>query len=212
MAKMYFRYSTMNAGKSAQVLIAYHNYKEQGKDALLLTSSIDDRYGVGKVTSRIGLQEDAIIVNNDTNVLELVKDLLQKHNYDAVIVDEGQFLKRHHVEQLTDVVHELHIPVIVYGLKNDAFNELFEGSQYLLIYAEKIEEMKTVCWFCRSKATRNLRISQENKPVFSGPQIKVGGNDSHLPTCLKCYKVMQKTGELLQIKTRKQETDDEDSE
>jgi thymidine kinase len=197
-AQLYFRYSTMNAGKSAQVLLTYHNYHEQGKKALLFTSVLDDRNGIGYVESRIGLKKKAIIVNNDTNMYEMVK----KNPCDCVIVDEVQFLKKHHILELSDIVTELNIPVIGYGLKNDAFNEFFEGSHYMLIHADKIEELKTICWYCNKKATRNLRIDENKKPVFEGPQIKIGGNDTHLPTCMKCYKQIKISGQLLPSKPK----------
>lgn len=105
----------------------------------------------------------------------------------CVLVDEGQFLKRHHILQLTEIVDELEIPVIVYGLKNDFSNRLFEGSEALLLYADKLEEIKTVCWFCDRKATMVLRV-KDGEPVYEGEQIQIGGNDSYIPVCRKCYK------------------------
>ena len=183
MAQLYFRYSTMNAGKSIEVLKIAHNYEEQGKRVILFTHQIDDRYGVGKIASRIGLSRDAIAVTTSTNVYERVaRDL----PLDCVLVDEGQFFSREQVLQFCRVVDELKIPVIVYGLKNDFQNHLFDGSEALLIFADKIEEIKTICWFCNRKALMNMRIS-DGKPVRSGEQIMIGGNESYIPVCRRHY-------------------------
>ena len=133
MAQLYFRYSTMNAGKSTEILKIAHNYNEQNKRVLLLTPAIDTRYGVGKITSRMGFQQDAIIITDKINV----KDITEKEKPDCVLVDEGQFLSRENVIELTKVVDKLNIPVIVYGLKNDYRNQLFEGSEALLLLSDK---------------------------------------------------------------------------
>ncbi len=185
MAQLYFRYSTMNAGKSIEVIKVAHNYEERGKNVLVMTSSVDDRYGTGKVTSRIGVSRDAEIVEDDTNILEL---FLKKHKekpIDCVLVDECQFLKRHHVEELSEIVDSCDVPVLCYGLKNDFRNELFEGSYALLVYSDKIEEIKTICW-CGKKATMVARIV-DDKLVKSGEQIQVGGNEMYISLCRKHY-------------------------
>jgi thymidine kinase len=182
-AHLYFRHSTMNAGKSLEILKIANNYEEQGKKVLLLTHMLDDRYGAGKIASRVGLTRAALGVTAETDIGELVAPHLP---VDCILMDEGQFLNRPQVLQLCAVVDKLHIPVIVYGLKNDFRNDLFEGSQALLAYADKIEEVKTVCWFCTRKATMNLRIC-DGRPVREGDQILIGGNESYLPVCRICY-------------------------
>lgn len=182
MAQLYFRYSTMNAGKSTEILKIAHNYEEQNKNALLFTPAIDDRYGIGKITSRMGFQRDAIICNSNTDMFNLTKE----KNPDCVLVDEGQFLTRNQVISLTRIVDELNVPVIVYGLKNDYRNQFFEGSQSLMLFADKIEEIKAVCWHCHKKATMLIKYKDGN-PVNEGPQIEIGGNDKYVSVCRKCY-------------------------
>lgn len=172
----------MGAGKSIEVLKIAYNYTEQGKKVTLFAPAIDDRYGVGKITSRIGVQQDAIPVYDDTEIFETVK----KDNPNCVLIDEGQFLTRSQVLELTKVVDELEIPVIVYGLKNDFKNDFFEGSEALLLFADKIEEVKTVCWFCDRKATMVLRL-ENGEPVYAGEQVVIGGNESYKPVCRKHY-------------------------
>ncbi|MED4730087.1 thymidine kinase [Aneurinibacillus migulanus] len=186
MAQLYFRYGTMNSGKSVEILKVAHNYEEQGKRVMIFTSMLDDRYGKGYVASRIGLRREAIVVDESMNIRKVV-EMNQEGLPNCVLVDEGQFLRRHHIIQLTEIVDELGVPVIVYGLKNDFSNRLFEGSEALLLYADKLEEIKTICWFCDRKATMVLRI-KDGKPVYEGEQIQIGGNDSYIPVCRKCYK------------------------
>ena len=176
----------MNSGKSIDILKVAHNYEEQGKPVELLTSGVDNRAGRGVIASRIGLKRRVTPVMKDTNVYELVKNVLADHKIYCVLIDEAQFLTKEHVLQLTKIVDELGIPVMTFGLKNDFRNELFEGSKYLLIYADKIEEMKTICWFCPHKATMNLRI-HNGKPVYEGDQVQIGGNESYYPVCRKHY-------------------------
>ncbi|MGU9988775.1 thymidine kinase [Latilactobacillus curvatus] len=184
MAQLFFRYGAMNSGKSIEILKVAHNYEEQNKSVIILTSGIDNRDGVGIVSSRIGLKREATPIFSDTNIFELV----QSTNPDAacVLIDESQFLERHHVIEAAQVVDDLNIPVMAFGLKNDFKNELFEGSKYLLLFANKIEEMKTICWFCRKKAIMNLRMN-DGKPVYTGEQIQIGGNEAYYPVCRKHY-------------------------
>ncbi len=189
MAQLYFRYSTMNAGKSTEILKIAHNYEEQNKHVLLFTPAIDDRYGRGQITSRMGLSRDAIIIEDGTDMLGLAREA----HPDCVLVDEGQFLSRRQVIALTRIVDELDIPVIVYGLKNDYRNRLFSGSEALLLLADKIEEVKAVCWHCSKKATMLLKL-KDGSPVGDGPQIEIGGNDKYISVCRKCY------GKKLEIK------------
>ena len=183
MAQLFFRYGAMNSGKTIEILKVAHNYEEQHKHVVILTSGLDNRDEVGYVSSRIGLRRPAIPIFDETDVYE---SGASKQNIDCVLVDEAQFLKKHHVIELTRIVDELGIPVMTFGLKNDFRNQLFEGSEYLLLYADKIEEMKTICWFCAKKATMNLRI-HDGKPVYDGEQIMIGGNEAYFPVCRKHY-------------------------
>ncbi|MCR4708823.1 MAG: thymidine kinase [Clostridiales bacterium] len=185
MAQLYFRYSTMNAGKSIDLIKVAYNYEERGQTVLALVPAVDDRYGRGVITSRIGVQREATIVRDDTNILELFMKENERKHIDCVLVDESQFLRKHHIEELVEIVDSCNTPVICYGLKNDFRNELFEGSYYLLVYADKIEEIKTICW-CGRKATMVARVV-DGKIVKSGDQIVVGGNDMYVSLCRKHY-------------------------
>ena len=184
MAQLFFKYGAMNSGKSIDVLKEAHNYEEQGTPGGLLTSGVDTRSGRGTIASRIGLERKVNPIMKDTNVYEYVKNIDQRIY--CVLIDEAQFLSKEHVLQLTQIVDELNIPVMTFGLKNDFRTELFEGSKYLLIYADKIEEMKTICWFCPHKATMNLRML-DGHPVYEGKQVQIGGNESYYPVCRKHY-------------------------
>ena len=184
MAQLFFKYGAMNSGKSIEILKVAHNYEEQNKPVVLMTSGLDTRSGVGNVASRIGLERTAIPIFDETDVYDTIANLEQKPY--CVLIDEAQFLKKHHVLAFTRVVDELNIPVMAFGLKNDFRNELFEGSQYLLLYADKIEEMKTICWFCHKKATMNLHYI-DGKPVYEGDQVQIGGNEAYYPVCRHHY-------------------------
>ena len=184
MAQLFFKYGAMNSGKSIDILKVAHNYEEQGKPVVLMTSGVEDRSGRGIIASRIGLERKVKPIMDDTNIYDYVNKMDRKIY--CVLIDEAQFLKKEHVLQLIKIVDELNIPVMAFGLKNDFRNELFEGSKYLLIYADKIEEMKTICWFCPHKATMNLRI-HNGKPVYEGEQVQIGGNESYYPVCRKHY-------------------------
>jgi thymidine kinase len=152
---------------------------------LVLVPSVDDRFGKGMVCSRIGLKREAIMVNDNTNLLKLFMEENAKKKIDCVLVDECQFLKKHHVQELVEIVDSYETPVLAYGLKNDFRNELFEGSYYMLVYADKIEEIKTICW-CGRKATMVARIV-DGKFVKTGEQILIGGNDMYVSLCRKHY-------------------------
>lgn len=184
MAQLYFRYGAMNSGKSIEVLKVAHNYEEQNKAVRIFTSGVDNRDGVGIVSSRTGMRREAMPITRETNIFKEVKKADEK--IWCVLVDEAQFLNKEHVLQLTRIVDELNIPVMTFGLKNDFMNNLFEGSKYLLLHAEKIEEIKTICWYCGKKAIMNLRIS-DGKPVYEGEQIQIGGNESYYPVCRHHY-------------------------
>ncbi|NWL89339.1 thymidine kinase [Paenibacillus sp. 79R4] len=184
MAQLFFKYGAMNSGKSIEILKVAHNYEEQNKPVLIFTPAVDDRDEVGFVSSRIGLRRQAIPMNKDTDIFDIVKS--HSPRLYCVLVDECQFLGEDSIKQLVRIVDELDIPVMAFGLKNDFQNHLFEGSRQLLIYADKIEEMKTICWFCARKATMNLRV-ENGKPVYTGEQIQIGGNESYYPVCRKCH-------------------------
>lgn len=186
MAQLFFKHGAMNSGKSIEILKVAHNYEEQNKPVLLFTSAIDTREEVGVISSRIGLRRPAIAIDDHMDIFEYVKnDPITPY---CILIDEVQFLTKQHVLQLTQIVDELNIPVMGFGLKNDFQNELFEGSRYMLIYADKIEEMKTICWFCHKKATMNLRVDEDKKPIYTGEQIQIGGNDRYYPVCRRCHK------------------------
>lgn len=189
MAQLYFRYAGMNAGKTMHLLAIAHNYWEKGDIVKLMKPAIDDRDGVGIIASRTGLKQEADIIKEDDDLFQIIDQYrlseLLKHDKKlaCVLIDEGQFLTREHVLQLCRVVDELKIPVIVFGLKTDFQGNLFPGSEALLCFADKIEEMKTVCWHCNRKASYNMRIDPDGKKVTEGPQILIGGNDTHIPVC-----------------------------
>lgn len=184
MAKLYFKYGAMNSGKSLELIKVAHNYEEQNKPVLIFTSALDTRTEEDTVSSRVGFHRPAVAITDDMDLYEYVNQLKQKLY--CILVDEAQFLSKQHILQLAKIVDFLNIPVMAFGLKNDFSNQLFEGSNYLLIYADKIEEMKTICWFCDKKATMNLRI-HEGHPVYDGEQIQIGGNESYIPVCRRCY-------------------------
>lgn len=184
MAQLYFRYGAMNSGKSIEILKVAHNYQEQNKAVRIFTSGVDNRDGVGVIASRTGMRSEATPILEETNVFEILQ--AEEEKIWCVLIDEAQFLTKEHVLQLTRIVDELNIPVMAFGLKNDFMNNLFEGSKYLLLYAEKIEEIKTICWYCAKKAIMNLRIS-DGKPVYEGEQIQIGGNESYFPVCRYHY-------------------------
>ena len=184
MAKLYYRYGTMGSGKTIDLLKVAYNYEERGQECLLVALSTDTRYGVGKITTRIGLQRDAFICFKDTNIYEYVDNLDKKP--DCILVDECNFLTKKQVAELSDIVDLLDIPVICYGLRSDFKCELFEGSEALMAIADKIEEIKTICE-CGRKATVNMRYIN-GKVVTNGDKIVIGGNDMYKAVCRKCYK------------------------
>ena len=184
MSKLYFRYGAMGSGKTIDLLKVAYNYKERGQNVVKKKKKIDDRYDVGKVTTRIGIQSDAELFDSETNIYRQIKQLETKP--DCILIDEAQFLTRKQVVQLTDVVDILEIPVICYGLRTNFRMKFFEGSGPLMEMADKIEEIKTICE-CGKKATVNMRMIS-GVPVTTGPDILIGGNDSYKAVCRKCYK------------------------
>lgn len=183
MAKLYFYYSAMNAGKSTVLLQSSHNYRERGMQTLLLTPAIDTRYQFGTIASRIGLSESALAFQDQDDLYALVDFHLQSGAHCAcVLIDEAQFLTRHQVHQLTLITDDLSIPVLAYGLRTDFRGELFPGSQHLLAWADELVELKTIC-HCGRKATMNLRINAEGAAVREGEQVLIGGNANYVSTC-----------------------------
>ncbi|KAF1689352.1 thymidine kinase [Pseudoxanthomonas koreensis] len=181
MAKLYFYYSAMNAGKTTTLLQSAHNYRERGMRTLILTPHLDDRGGRGGVVaSRIGLRAEGTAFERDTDLERLVEaDLAAHGTLGCVLVDEAQFLGRSQVWQLSEVVDRLHIPVLCYGLRTDFRGELFEGSQYLLAWADELQEIKTIC-HSGKKATMNVRVDAQGRAVQDGPQVEIGGNERYV--------------------------------
>lgn len=187
MAKLYFYYSAMNAGKSTTLLQSSYNYRERGMNPLLLTPQLDHRFGEGKVASRIGLDADAQTFGHVDNLFEVVDQSHQSETVHCVLVDEAQFLTRQQVHQLSDVVDQLGIPVLAYGLRTDFQGNLFEGSQHLLAWADSLTEIKTIC-HCGRKASMVLRLDDDGRPVRDGDQVKIGGNERYLSVCRRHFK------------------------
>lgn len=187
MAKLYFYYSAMNAGKTTVLLQSSHNYQERGMDTLLFTPTIDNRFEVGKIHSRIGLSADAVMFDQHFDLyLYTQKQKSINANIQCVLIDEAQFLNKEQVYQLTKIVDDLNIPVLAYGLRSDFRGEPFEGSQYLLIWADNIVEIKTIC-HCGKKAIMNVRIDAEGKVTNTGEQVQIGGNSQYVSICRKHY-------------------------
>jgi thymidine kinase len=187
MAKLYFNYSTMNAGKSTTLLQSSFNYQERGMRPFLFTAALDDRYGVGKISSRIGLQAEASLFSAETDLLKVIEEELENQLIDCVMVDEAQFLTKGQVFQLSEITDKLKIPVLAYGLRTDFQGNLFEGSQYLLAWADELRELKTIC-HCGKKATMVIRVSEDGQPVREGAQKEIGGNDRYVALCRLHFK------------------------
>lgn len=181
MAKLYFKHGAMGSSKTANALMTDYNYYERGKKALLAKPKIDTR-DIGIVKSRIGLEKPCIYVEDLVSMHD--KELKQ---YDCIIVDEAQFCKKSDIEFFLHIVDDLEIPVICYGLRTDFQRNLFEGSQWLMAWADVIEELKTVCW-CGQGATCNARYDQNGQIVRNGDQVLVGANDKYVALCRKHYK------------------------
>ena len=193
MAKLYFYYSAMNAGKSTTLLQSSYNYVERGMQVLLFAPRIDNRFGKVAIHSRIGLTQEAIGFDDELNFFEYVsaqKDSLP--HLKCVLIDEVHFLKKEQIKQLTKITSELRVPVLCYGLRSDFKGEPFEGSSYLLAWAEELSEIKTIC-HCGKKATMNLRIDSSGNPVEEGNQVQVGGNESYTSTCMVHFRECNKT-------------------
>ena len=187
MAKLYFYYSSMNAGKSTALLQSSYNYRERGMNTVVMAPLVDDRYGAGKVTSRIGLESEAITFRPDDNLLEIIGDLAAKEPLHCVLIDEAQFLTKEQVFELGDITDKLNIPVLAYGLRTDFQGEPFEGSKYLLAWSDNLKELKAIC-HCGTKATMVIRMDQSGKAVREGSQVEIGGNDRYVSMCRKHFK------------------------
>ena len=184
MAKLYFSYSAMNAGKSTILLQASHNYRERGMHTLLLTSSFDDREGKGRIASRIGLGMEAELFHPDTDLHAFIAAEHERNRVDCVFIDEAQFLSEKQVWQLARIGDEMGIPVMCYGLRTDFQGKLFPGSAILLAIADQLREIRTICW-CGSKATMVVRLDGEGRIIEDGEQIVIGGEDKYVSLCRK---------------------------
>ena len=183
MAKLYFYYAAMNAGKSTTLLQAAFNYAERGMKTLLFTAAIDDRAGQGRIASRIGLETEAMPFDASTNLRACVQ---KSGPVDCVLVDEAQFLTRAQVLQLAAIADEDATPVVAYGLRTDFKGELFEGSAALLGLADNLIELKAICE-CGRKATMNLRVDADGSAVREGDQTEIGGNDRYVALCRRYF-------------------------
>lgn len=192
MAKLYFRYGAMGCGKTRDIIKVWYNYREKGKEAIIIKPGIDTK-GNDKIVSRDNSELNTnYIIKPDDNIYEIISKHKTKYNLDCVLVDEAQFLSRKHVIELTDIVDELNIPVICYGLRADFQDNLFPGSEALFIYADSLEEMKTICE-CSEGATRNVRFL-DGVPVFEGEQVAIDGEGktTYVSMCRKCRKKLVK--------------------
>ena len=176
----------MNAGKSTMLLQANHNYSERGMNAQLYTSALDNRFGNDEITSRIGLKKKSNIFTKDTNIFEEIALQHKTLFVDCLLIDEAQFLTKKQVEQLGKIVDKLEIPVLAFGIRTDFQGNLFEGSKFLLAWADNLKEIKTVC-HCGRKATMVLRINDQGKVIEDGAQIEIGGEDKYVSVCRKHF-------------------------
>jgi thymidine kinase len=198
MAKLYFYYAAMNAGKSTTLLQADFNYRERGMETMLWTAAHDDRSGTGTISSRIALSAPAHTYDESVDLFAAIVDELKKRKLDCILVDEAQFLTRDQVLQLCRVTDELNIPVLCYGLRTDFRGRLFEGSAALLALADALIELKAVCE-CGRKATMNLRVDAEGHAVAAGAQTEIGGNDRYVALCRRHFFERLREGEARQL-------------
>ena len=182
MAKLYFNYSSMNAGKSTALLQANHNYLERGMKTKMFTFSGDNRYEENRIVSRIGISADALPFSEDTDLFQSLIEDKDQIEIKCVLIDEAQFLTKKQVAQLGKIADELDTAVLAFGIRPDFQGELFEGSKYLLAWADNLKEIKTVCW-CGRKATMVVRLDKEGNIVSQGEQLEIGGNEKYVPLC-----------------------------
>jgi thymidine kinase len=186
MAKLYFHYSSMNAGKSTALLQANYNYFERGMRALLFTAKLDNREGLGFISSRIGIKKKAHAFSQDDNLFDFVQKEQGTGKLDCILVDEAQFLNQAQVRQLTKIVDTAGIPVLTYGIRTDFKGDVFEGSKFLMAWADEIKEIKTIC-HCGKKAIMNARVSAAGDMETEGAQIEIGGNERYVSLCRSCF-------------------------
>ena len=187
MAKVYFYYAAMNAGKTTVLLQSSYNYRERGMRTLLFTPLVDNRYGTGRIESRIGLRSGAISVGAAENLLVRVRTEHAEKPVACVLIDEAQFLTENQVWQACEIADALDIPVLCYGLRTDFQGRLFPGSAALLGLADDLTELKTIC-HCGRKATMNLRVGSDGQPVKEGAQVEIGGNDRYFAMCRRHFR------------------------
>ncbi len=187
MAKLYFYYSSMNAGKTTALLQSSYNYRERGMNTMVMAPLLDNRFGVGKVTSRIGIDAEATSFKKDDDLFKVVQSEINNRPLHCVLIDEAQFLTRDQVFQLSDVTDKLNIPVLAYGLRTDFQGEPFEGSKYLLAWSDNLKELKAIC-HCGTKATMVIRLDEDGNAVTEGSQVEIGGNDRYVSMCRKHFK------------------------
>lgn len=185
MAQLYFYYSSMNAGKSTHLLQSAYNYKERGMQVMLFTAKIDDRFEQGKIASRLGINAEAQLFDANTNLFTQVTQ--QKKKVDCVLIDEAQFLTKQQVKQLCNIVDDLGIPTLAYGIRTDFLGETFTGSAALLAWSDKLIELKTIC-HCGKKANFVARLDQDGNALTQGEQVEIGGNDRYESLCRKHFK------------------------
>ena len=187
MAKLHFYYSSMNAGKSTALLQSSYNYRERGMQTLVLAPDLDDRHGIGKVTSRIGLETNAVTFRQDNDLFKLVSARIKESSLHCVLVDEAQFLTKEQVFQLGEIADELNVPVLTYGIRTDFQGEPFPGSKYLLSWADNLKELMAIC-FCGSKATMVIRLDEGGNAITEGSQVEIGGNEQYISMCRRHFK------------------------
>jgi len=187
MAKLYFYYSSMNAGKSTALLQSSYNYRERGMNTLVLAPVVDDRYGTGKVKSRIGIETEATSFGVDDDLFGMVRERTAAEPLHCVLIDEAQFLTRDQVFQLGEITDKLSIPVLAYGLRTDFTGEPFQGSKYLLAWSDNLKELKAIC-HCGAKATMVVRLDAQGAAITEGSQIEIGGNERYVSMCRKHFR------------------------
>ena len=186
MAKLYFNYSSMNAGKSTMLLQANHNYLERGLMPVIYTSHLENRFSENEIVSRIGLKHKSNIFTTKTDIYKDISKLSDKVSVDCLLIDEAQFLTKDQVKQLGIIVDKLDIPVMTFGIRTDFQGNLFEGSKYLLAWADDLKEIKTIC-HCGRKATMVLKINSSGKIILEGTQIDIGGQEKYVSVCRKHF-------------------------
>ena len=193
MAKLYFHYGAMNAGKSTILLQAAHNYTERGMKVLLLKPAIDNRDSeTGEIVSRIGIRKQAVAFQSGDNLEQYISDHVQQNDLHCIFIDEAQFLTKDQVWQISVIADRMSLPVICYGLRTDFQGNLFEGSAALLALADNVREIKTLCW-CGRKATMNLRTNAAGMPVKEGAQVEIGGNERYISLCRQHWRDVKVT-------------------